>query len=96
MLASLLSIGLILATDGSTTITNTQKVMSAVNQANVIFDNSAHKTGGHRDLIVDRTVAMMITITQIRLMIPSWVYIQKRIGRWIVGCGGNMITCGCQ
>jgi hypothetical protein len=57
MFASIvLSIGLILATDGSTTITDTQKIMGAVNQANVIFDESAHKTGGHRDLIVDRDV----------------------------------------
>ena len=57
----ILSIGLLLATDGSVTITDTQQIMQAVNEANMIFDQSAHKTGGHRDLIVDFDVVTVVT-----------------------------------
>lgn len=74
MLASiLLSIGLILASDGSTNISDTVKIAGAVNQANVIFDESAHKTGGHRDLIVDRDVVTVATQTNNYYDLAVWL-----------------------
>ncbi len=64
MLGSIiLSIGLLLATDGSVSVADEQKIMGAINQANIIFDESAHKTGGHRDLIVDHEVTTVAATT---------------------------------
>ena len=62
MLGSIiLSIGLLLATDGGVSVTDEQKIMTAINEANMIFDQSAHKTGGHRDLITDGELTTVVT-----------------------------------
>lgn len=77
MLADIvLSIGLLFASNTGT-ITDTASIMDAVNEANIIFDQSAHKTGGHRDLIVDPSV---ITYTT-----PASNYIELAVG--LLGSG---------